>query len=286
MKTLFTLITLVSLTFSISAQTGSTLPSLHNFRCVTLNGDTVSLSQYYGKKLMIVNVASYCTYTPQYRPLQQLYDNYNQNNFEILGFPSDDFGSQGGTDSAISQTCSGYNVTFLIMQKIACTSADTAPVYKWLQRQDLNGVENSHVSWNFNKYLIDEAGHYVRHFESTTAPDDTAIINWILSPSVVPDTIDSTHTGIITIGTDKLVHMTSANPINTSIDIAMNLPSAQMIDVTMYGMDGKLAVHIFNGIASETQRISYPVTNVPSGMYLLKAQTSAGQQVIKCLVQH
>ena len=80
--------------------------------------------------------------------------------------------------------------------------------------------------------------------------------------------------------------MTSANPINTSIDIAMNLPSAQMIDVTMYGMDGKLAVHIFNGIASETQRISYPVTNVPSGMYLLKAQTSAGQQVIKCLVQH
>src|SRR5687768_4319160 len=98
MKRLFTLFTLSILTLSLNAQAPLTF---HSYSALNMAGDTISMSQYYGKKVMVVNVASFCAWTPQYETLEELYQQYKQYNFEIIGFPTDDFGNQGGTDSQI-----------------------------------------------------------------------------------------------------------------------------------------------------------------------------------------
>ena len=172
MKNLILLSVLSFCVFTSSAQL-----TFHDYSAATIDHDTISMSQYYGKKVMVVNTASYCGYTYQFAALEQLYLDYKQYGFEIIGFPCNDFANQDPhSDSTINSFCtSTYNVTFQMMSKIATISADTAPVYKWLQRADLNGVSNAHVAWNFNKFLIDEAGHWVRHYTQTTEPNDSEI---------------------------------------------------------------------------------------------------------------
>lgn len=157
--------------------------SLHQFTVTTITGDTISLSQFAGKKLLVVNTASYCGYTPQFEDLQTLYDRYKDHNFEIIGFPSNDFGSQDpGSDSDIMEFCrSNYRVTFPMMSKVVIAKGDTSPVYQWLQRKELNGVSDAQVKWNFNKFLIDEDGRWVAHYPSKVRPLDTLITNWIRS---------------------------------------------------------------------------------------------------------
>jgi glutathione peroxidase len=143
--------------------------NFHNFDEITITGDTISMSQFAGKKLLVVNTASFCAYTHQYEDLQSLHEQYGGTEFEILGFPCNDFGSQEpGSDSVIFDFCTGtYNVTFQMMKRINI--------------KELNGVEDAQVTWNFHKFLIDENGNWVRHFPSTTSPLDTAITNWITS---------------------------------------------------------------------------------------------------------
>jgi glutathione peroxidase len=155
--------------------------SLHQFSAVTITGDTLSLSQYAGKKLMIVNTASYCGYTPQFADLQKLYEDYRGYGFEIIGFPCNDFGKQDPhSDSAILDFCTAnYGVTFPMMSKVSIVKGDTVDIYKWLQRADLNGVSDAEVKWNFNKFLIDEEGRWVAHYPSKTKPADKAITDWI-----------------------------------------------------------------------------------------------------------
>jgi glutathione peroxidase len=232
------------------------------------------MNQYYGKKVMVLNVASFCVYTPEYTPLQQLYDQYHQYNFEIVGFPSNDFLNQGGTDSQIISTCHTYNVSFQIMQTVHVVSGDTSPIFKWLQRKDLNGVSNATVGWNFNKFLIDEAGHWVRWYDSQTSPLDTNIINWIMSPSVTA--------GVPDLGKDDLIELKSANPGNTSVDFAVK--SGQRFDINMYAIDGKLVGNIYHGSAANGQLISYPVSSLASGVYIIKVQTELGQRSIRYIV--
>lgn len=185
--------------FTLLLNTGLFAQStLHDYTVVNIEGDTISLSQYYGKKVMVVNTASYCAFTHQYTDLQQLYTDYQQYNFVILGFPCNNFSNQEpGADSTIADFCDSYNVTFPMMSKIDIVSGDTADVYKWLQLGSLNGVQNASVSWNFNKFLIDEAGHWVAHHLSTVDPQDTAITNWILSPSVLPSGVNETTTNAV-----------------------------------------------------------------------------------------
>jgi len=164
---------------SISAQ--SQITNFHDFTVNSISGEQINLSQYAGKKLLVVNTASYCGYTYQYANLQHLYDAYGGSGFQIIGFPCNDFGAQEpGSDSVIFEFCTGhYNVTFPMMSSIHIKTGDTADVYKWLQRGDLNGVADAAVTWNFNKFLIDEQGNWVRHFDSPVNPQDTAIVNWI-----------------------------------------------------------------------------------------------------------
>ena len=211
MKKIFTLLTFFCLAMVGFSQTTLTF---HNYSSESIIGDTIHFSQYYGKKVMVVNTASYCVYTPQYTDLETLYNQYQQYNFEIIGFPCNDFAQQDPhNDSTINQFCTDYGVTFQMMSKIATISQDTAPVYKWLQRAALNGVSDAHVAWNFNKFLIDEAGHWVRHCLSTVNPMDTSITNWIMTPSVVSGISKNDWT-------DNLIELKSPNPVSSSIDLA------------------------------------------------------------------
>ena len=158
------------------------LPSIHEFSALTIRGDTISLSQYSGTKLMIVNTASFCGYTPQFADLQLLYESYRDYNFEIIGFPCNDFGKQDPhPETEILQFCiENYAVTFQMMSKVAIVKGDTSPIYQWLQRVDLNGVSDARVKWNFNKFLIDEQGRWVAQYPSKVSPLNTVITNWIM----------------------------------------------------------------------------------------------------------
>ena len=171
--------TLLAITlFAISAFIGADTKSIHQFKVKTLEGQDFDFASLKGKKVMVVNTASKCGFTPQYKELQELYDKYKSKNFVIIGFPCNDFMSQEpGNSAEIREFCTkNYGVTFPMMEKITIS---TSPVYQWLKNKDQNGVEDSKVSWNFNKYLIDENGHLVKHVGSKTKPNDEEITKWI-----------------------------------------------------------------------------------------------------------
>ena len=152
--------------------------SIYQFKVKTLEGQDFDFSSLKGKKIMVVNTASECGFTPQYKGLEELYQKYKDKNFVIIGFPCNDFGGQepGGATEIRSFCTKNYGVTFPLMEKV---SVVTAPIYLWLKDKDKNGVESSKVSWNFNKYLIDENGHLVKHLGSMTKPDSEEITKWI-----------------------------------------------------------------------------------------------------------
>ncbi len=275
MKKIFTLISICIISLNVSAQSNLTF---HDYSGATILGDTINFSQYYGKKVMVVNTASFCAYTPQYADLDSLYAHYHQYNFEIIGFPCNDFGGQDPhDDSTINQFCQGvYGVQFQMMSKVATISADTAPVYKWLQRADLNGVANAHVAWNFNKFCIDEAGHWVAHYFSPTLPEDTAITNWILSPSVI--------SSVKTVNDlTNLIQITSANPTNSSIDFEMRV-AAKSVTVAVYSVDGRMISKIYNDATTANQRFSFSTVTLAQGIYFVKLNVNGTQQTIKYVV--
>lgn len=145
-----------------------------------INGITVKLSAYKGKKIMFVNTASLCSNTPQYEKLEALYNQY-KSKLVIIGFPCNQFGDQEpGSNNDIKDFCSAnYHISFPMAEKIDVKGAGQHPVYKWLTSKNLNGVMDSDVAWNFQKYLVDENGKFVAMFENYTAPDATEIINAI-----------------------------------------------------------------------------------------------------------
>lgn len=164
-------------TWAATAQNGN----FYQFKASNIDGKTIDMASFKGKKLMVVNVASKCGLTPQYEKLQALYDRYKSKGFEIVAFPANNFMSQEpGTNAEIKQFCtSGYGVTFTMMSKISVKGDDMSPIYKWLTQKSLNGVEDSEVQWNFQKYLIDENGKLVKVIPPRTLPDDKVITDWI-----------------------------------------------------------------------------------------------------------
>ena len=155
--------------------------SIYDFTVKDINGRDFSLAQLKGKKVMIVNTASKCGNTPQYANLENLYKKYANNNFVIIGFPANNFLSQEpGTDSEIKAFCEiNYGVTFPMMSKISVKGADMHPLYKWLTSKNLNGLEDSEVKWNFQKYLIDESGKLVKIISPKENPDAQEVIDWL-----------------------------------------------------------------------------------------------------------
>lgn len=173
---------LMILIFSIAyTMTNAQDKSFFDFTVKTIDGKNLDLSQFKGKKILVVNTASKCGNTPQYKDLEDLYEKYGGDHFTIIGFPANNFGHQEpGTDAQIKEFCtSNYNVTFPMMSKISVKGDDMAPVYKWLTEKSENGVMDSEVTWNFQKYMIDEDGRLVGFVKPGTSPKCDKIMNWI-----------------------------------------------------------------------------------------------------------
>jgi glutathione peroxidase len=155
----------------------------YDFKVKTLDGKTFDFASLKGKKVMIVNTASKCGNTPQYKDLEELYSNYANSNFVIIGFPANNFGGQEpGTNAEIKEFCtSTYGVTFPMMEKISVKGDDMHPVYQWLTLKAKNGVMDSEVKWNFQKYLIDEKGNLVDVIAPKEKPGSSEKVGLFLS---------------------------------------------------------------------------------------------------------
>lgn len=155
--------------------------NIYQFKVTDLYGDTFDFSTLKGKKIMIVNTASECGLTPQYEGLQKLYDTYKSKNFIIIGFPANNFGKQEpGTDKEIANFCKeNYGVTFPMMSKISVKGDDMHNVYQFLTQKTKNGLEDSEIAWNFQKYLLNEKGELVQVLNPKILPTDASVTSWI-----------------------------------------------------------------------------------------------------------
>lgn len=155
--------------------------SFYDFKVKDIDGKEFNLSSLKGKKVLVVNTASKCGFTPQYKELEAIYKLYGGDKFTIIGFPANNFGKQEpGTNQEIKEYCSNeFHVTFPMMSKISVKGDDMAPLYKWLTSKSENGVKDSEVKWNFQKYLIDEKGKLVEVVDTKVKPDEDKIVNWI-----------------------------------------------------------------------------------------------------------
>lgn len=151
--------------------------SIYDIDINALNGNPIDLSLFKGKYILFVNVASKCGFTPQYKALQELYDTY-KDKIQIIGVPCNQFGGQEpGNADAINQFCEvNYGVSFLMTEKIKVKGKEQHPLYKWLTRKVNNGVKDSSVKWNFQKYLIDGEGNFVDYYFSSTSPISSKIV--------------------------------------------------------------------------------------------------------------
>ena len=155
--------------------------TIYQFKVASLEGEDFDFSTLEGKKIMIVNTASKCGLTPQYKKLQALYEKYVKDDFVIIGFPANNFLFQEpGTDEEIAVFCEkNYGVTFPMMSKISVKGKNMHPVYQFLTDESKNGVISSSVSWNFQKYLINPDGRLTKVISPRTQPDDPPVISWI-----------------------------------------------------------------------------------------------------------
>ncbi|WP_449437268.1 glutathione peroxidase [Pedobacter steynii] len=164
-----TLLILLSLLFTPPTK------SVYDFSFKTIDGKEIKLSKFKGKKILIVNTASKCGFTPQYEDLEKLQKQYGKN-VVLIGFPAGNFGGQElATNSEIKEFCTGkYNVTFLLSEKSSVKGDDISPLFKYLTSQE-NPDFTGDIQWNFEKFLINEKGQLVHRFRSKVKPLDEAI---------------------------------------------------------------------------------------------------------------
>lgn len=176
MKNLILLIVLL-----ISLQLNAQHKNLHQFSATTIDGEIFNFSTLEGKKVIIVNTASECALTPQFKKLQQLYEEYGGDDFELIGFPCNDFGKQEpGSNKEILEFCTEkYKVTFQMMEKISIKGDTPHPVYEWLTSSEENGTLDAKVSWNFQKFMINEKGEVVDFIAPIKSVQSKRVINWL-----------------------------------------------------------------------------------------------------------
>ena len=155
--------------------------TIYDFKVEDIDGKTVDLASFKGKKVMIVNTASKCGLTPQFEELEKLYNLYKASGFVVIGFPTNDFMSQDpGSNEEIKAFCTkNYGVSFPMMAKIKVKGDEKHPLYQFLTQKEKNGLEDNKVQWNFQKYLINESGKLVKVIKPNTSPLDEEIQNWI-----------------------------------------------------------------------------------------------------------
>lgn len=177
MKKFFALVILLAAVVATTAQP----VTFHQFKVKGIDGKELDLATLKGKKVMVVNTASKCGFTPQYKTLQALYETYGGKNFEIIGFPANNFMNQEpGSNETIMSFCSeNYGVTFPMMEKISVKGKDIHPLYRWLTEKSANGVMDAPVKWNFQKFLVDEEGRLVDVLPPATKPDDQKVLDWL-----------------------------------------------------------------------------------------------------------
>jgi glutathione peroxidase len=157
------------------------MKTFYDFTVETINGEQFNLSSLKGKKVMVVNTASKCGLTPQYETLEAMYKQYGGDKFVIIGFPANNFFSQEpGSNEDIAEFCQkNYGVSFPMMAKISVKGKDIHPLYQWLTQKSMNGVEDAEVSWNFQKFLIDENGKWVKTISPRDSANSEDVLNWI-----------------------------------------------------------------------------------------------------------
>ena len=155
--------------------------NFYSFTAETIDGEEISMDQFKGKKVLVVNVASKCGFTKQYADLQKLYEEYGGDDFTIIGFPANNFLRQEpGSNEEIKEFCTlNYGVSFPMMAKISVKGDSIDPIYNWLTKKENNGVMDAKVSWNFQKFMIDEKGELVGFASPKTKPYDEKIISWL-----------------------------------------------------------------------------------------------------------
>jgi glutathione peroxidase len=174
MKSLIFLLALF-LPSATASPAADTPASIYDFTMKTIDGEDRPLADYKGKVLLVVNTASRCGFTPQYKGLEALYQDYKDKGFEVLAFPANNFmGQEPGTNSEIKEFCAlTYKTTFPLFAKISVKGDDMAPLYQYLTTQ---AGHNGDISWNFNKFLVDRNGKVVDRFGSKTDPQDEAVV--------------------------------------------------------------------------------------------------------------
>lgn len=173
MKTIILLLTLISFLMI----TNERADSVYQYELNSLDGENISLSDFEGDLLLIVNTASECGFTPQYEGLQELYETYSGQGFKVLGFPANNFGGQEpGTDKEIAQFCqANYGVSFPMFSKVSVKGDDQHPLFSYLTDAE-NPDFTGDISWNFEKFLIDRNGNVVRRFKSNVEPMSEELI--------------------------------------------------------------------------------------------------------------
>ncbi|MEY4052864.1 MAG: glutathione peroxidase [Chitinophagia bacterium] len=173
MKTLLSILVMATV-LTTNAQ------SIHSFTVKSIDGKNLNLADFKGKKILIVNTASKCGYTPQYEGLEKVYEQY-KDKLVILGFPCNQFGGQepGSNEEIVAFCKKNYGVSFPLADKIDVKGDNIAPIYQWLTMKSKNGILDASISWNFNKFLIDENGKMIAYFPSNVKPDSESILSYL-----------------------------------------------------------------------------------------------------------
>lgn len=160
---------------------GSQPGGFHDFVVKDIYGEDFDLSQLQGKKVMVVNTASECGLTPQYEELETLYQQYRDQDFVIIGFPANNFMNQepGNNEEIVAFCQENYGVSFPMMSKISVKGDDQAPLYQWLTQKELNSKVDAEISWNFQKFLIDENGRIAEVIAPRESPLSSKVTDWI-----------------------------------------------------------------------------------------------------------
>ena len=178
MKNILTLVLVALCTFVLQGQTSDN--TIYSFKVKDLYGKVFDFASLKGKKVMIVNTASKCGLTPQYKSLEALYQKYKDKDFVIIGFPSNSFEQELNNEAQVAQFCqANYGVTFPMMEIITVKGEKMHPLYQFLTQKEKNGVEDSKVQWNFQKYLIGKDGRLEKVIAPRTLPSSEEVIQWI-----------------------------------------------------------------------------------------------------------
>lgn len=180
MKYVIFILAFIAIGFTAISKPPHKAKNIYDFKIQSLDGGTIDFSAFKGKRILVVNTASKCGFTKQYKGLEALYEAH-KDNLVIVGFPSDNFGGQEYQDNGeIKEFCEkNFGVTFPLTTRVDVKGDSTTPVFKYLCNKSENGVLDAKISWNFNKFIIDEKGNLLAHFDSKVTPESPELLQYI-----------------------------------------------------------------------------------------------------------